>query len=300
MATSRTLRIAALSAVSLGLVAAGPEILPVPALPRGNAPTGAIPEGILEAARRSSRWPLPERMKAVSEPMLGRPYARDPLGEGEGPDPDPRARYDAFDCLTFVEETLALALSADPSHAALIRRQLRYGDRQPSYATRRHFMELQWIPGNIADGFLVSTADRYGEVERRERDLYPEVWRRWGSRRLFKLRDEEFPIGTMQLDILPLETAIEVAENIAPGSLVLEVHHDRPGVPIWTTHVGFVIEGADQKLFRNASRRSAMRVRDEPLVEYLRHIRSYDGWPVSGIAVFEPVEQLPRQIDAAG
>ena len=38
---------------------------------------------------------LAERMRAVSTPLLGAPYAADPEGEGFGHDPDPPARYDA-------------------------------------------------------------------------------------------------------------------------------------------------------------------------------------------------------------
>jgi len=38
------------------------------------------------------------------------------LGEGEGKDTDPRIRFDAFDCLTFVETTMAQSLSADEDH----------------------------------------------------------------------------------------------------------------------------------------------------------------------------------------
>ncbi len=283
-------------APALGLLlAADPELLAVPPLPKGLAPTGTMPQELVDAARRAARKPLAERMAAVSEPMLGRPYARDPLGEGEGTDPDPRARYDAFDCLTFVEETLALSFSAEPTHAAFFRRQLRYGSQSPTYAHRRHFMELQWIPGNVADGFIESTAHRYGDVEHREKVVDTGIWRRWGRRSLFKLAEDELPVGTMSLDILPLERAIAVADELAPGSLLLQVHEDRAGTPMWTTHVGFVVEREGERFFRNASRRSAMRVRDEPLKNYLTHIRQYDGWPVSGIAVFEPREQLPRR-----
>ena len=38
---------------------------------------------------------------------LGAAYVADPLGEGVAPDSDPLVRDDAFDCVTFVEASLA-------------------------------------------------------------------------------------------------------------------------------------------------------------------------------------------------
>ena len=76
---------------------------------------GQIPPHLIEVAAKVAQEPLPVRLEAVSEALLGRPYLIDPLGEGFGIDPDPLARYDAFDCLTFVEELLALVMAGDPT-----------------------------------------------------------------------------------------------------------------------------------------------------------------------------------------
>ena len=65
---------------------------------------GVMPPELLEAAAAARDLPLPERMKRISDPLLGRAYRADAEGEGRGPDLDPPARYDAFDCLTFAEE----------------------------------------------------------------------------------------------------------------------------------------------------------------------------------------------------
>ena len=55
--------------------------------------------------------PLSERLDLVSAKFLGTAYVASPLGEGTGKDPDPLVRYDAVDCLTFVEEAIALSLA---------------------------------------------------------------------------------------------------------------------------------------------------------------------------------------------
>lgn len=279
-------------------VPAGTLVKPIPPIPSGPPATGAMPADVLAAALAARDLPLAERMKAVSDPMVGKPYAIDPLGEGAGIDPDPLARYDAFDCLTLVEEVMALAYAGDPVHAAEIRKRIRYGDGPVEYAHRRHMMELQWIPGNVADGFLVDTTKSYGETVRQERDITVDSWSRWRRRKLFALTDEQLPVGKMALDVLPLEAAIAAAESIEPGSLVLTVRAEM-GVPLWTTHIGFVVPGEGEVRMRNASRRSAMRVLDERLGWYLKHLQSYTRRPVSGIVVLEPVEQAPRRAAVA-
>lgn len=257
-------------------------------------PVRDTPRAVIEAMAASRIEPLPARMKAVSDPLLGAPYQNDPLGEGEGIDADPLARYDVFDCLTFVEEVLALSLAGEPGGVAAIRKQLRYGGAPVAYENRRHFMELQWIPSNVRDGWLRDTTKDYGETVRVERQVTADMWKRWRRRQLFALTDAQLPTGTMSLEVLPLEAAIAAVDRIRPGSIVLTVRADRAWSPIWTTHIGITVP-ADRPTMRNASRRSALRVLDESLAWYLNHLTSYTKWPVAGIAVFEPQEPGPRR-----
>lgn len=255
---------------------------------------GHVPAELAARAAEVRNLPLPERMKAISDLMLDRPYVADPLGEGGGIDPDPLARYDAYDCLTFVEEVLALSLAGDPAHAASVRLALRYRGREPRYEHRQHFMELQWLPSAVADGWLRPTTAEYGPVQHYEREVTPGLWRAWGRRSLFSLTDEQLPLGTMALDWLPLDAALAAVDRIRPGSIVLAVRVDRPWVPLWITHLGFTIP-AETPTFRHASRMSrSLRTRDHPLAWYLEHLGTYENWKTAGIAIFEPVEQGPR------
>src|SRR5262245_14095612 len=68
-------------------------------------------EGRKTALARLSQLPLADRLLATSERFLQTPYHLSPLGEGGGTDPDPYFRLDAVDCLTFVEETIAMSLA---------------------------------------------------------------------------------------------------------------------------------------------------------------------------------------------
>jgi len=258
-------------------------------------PIGQMPPKVLEAARDAAKLPLPERMRAISDAMLDRPYASDPLGEGQGIDADPLARYDVFDCLTFTEEVLALALAGDPADAARIRNHLRYADQTPAYVNRRHFMELQWIPANIDNGWLVDTTSEYGTVVDMSREVTPETWSTWAGRAQFAHRDGELPIGAMRLSVLPLETALEVHETIRPGSLILTVREDRSWKPIWVSHIGFLVPGEDRPTLRHATKMGKGSSRDHSLKWYLEHLTTYKNWKVVGITVLEPVDYGPRE-----
>jgi len=257
-------------------------------------PLGQIPSAVLKAARESAGLPLPHRMRAVSDAMLNRPYVSDPLGEGTGVDADPLARYDVFDCLTFTEEVLSLALSGDPADAARIRNSLRYGDEPRDYVHRRHFMELQWIPENIASGWLVDTTAEYGPTRSLERLVTADTWASWQSRGRFAHRDDQLPIGQMRLAVLPLDTALRVHEDLRPGSIILTVREDRSWKPIWVSHVGFLIPGEDRPTLRHATKMGSGKSRDHSLKWYLEHVATYENWKVVGITILEPVDFGPR------
>ena len=56
---------------------------------------------------------LADRILKIGEVFLGRPYVRGALGEGPDGrfDKNPLFRFDCFDCLTYVNTVLALALA---------------------------------------------------------------------------------------------------------------------------------------------------------------------------------------------
>jgi hypothetical protein len=270
--------------LALGLLGASPATPP-------QVGPGSIPPALADKVRAARDLPLAERMLAISAATLGTRYELDPLGEGAGHDPDPLARYDAYDCQTWVEEILALSFALDPADAGQIRVALRYGDAAPSYATRRHFMELQWLPGNVADGWLVDTTAEHGRTRALRAEVDDATWRAWPDRKRFPLPDAALPLGTMALDILPVDVAIAAAPQLPVGSVILIVREPKPNVPIWTSHLGLLVEGAR---FRHASK-THHQVRDEPLADYLRAASSW-SWPVAGIAVLTPIEQAPRRI----
>src|SRR5262249_57950217 len=95
------------------------------------------------------------------ERCVGTPYRVSPLGEGSGRDADPRIRFDAVDCQTFVEETIALSLAGRAAEVESLLTELRYR-REPTYEDRNHLMEAQWLPHNLEKGFVRDVTRRYG------------------------------------------------------------------------------------------------------------------------------------------
>ena len=79
--------------------------------------------------------------QSVGEKYLGISYCLDPLGEEKLPDIDPLIRFDAFDCVTFVETVLA-----DGNEDKLTK--IRYKNAQVSFFNRNHFIESDWLKNN--------------------------------------------------------------------------------------------------------------------------------------------------------
>ena len=237
-------------------------------------------------------------MRDISQPLKGLPYQVDPVGEGAGPDPDPVARYDVFDCLTFVEEVMALGLPVDPASAPEVRTALRYGPSgEVTYENRNHFMMHQWIPHNIKNGMLADITTDLGTTVKMTKVVESRTWTRWKSRPRFLLSDDQFPVGEFSLDVLPLDQALLSLSSIPPGALVLTIRENRSYVPIVVTHIGFVVASDDPErpLLRHATKMgSEPRVRDDFLQWYFEHLQNYRYWKVAGVVVLMPQEFEPR------
>jgi len=257
---------------------------------------GVVPLELITIAREVRHAPLGERMRAVSEPLMGRPYLEGGTGEGVAPDDDPPVRYDVFDCLTLVEEVLALTLGPDPSSAPTIRNALRYADGEPTYSARNHFMLQEWVPHNLENGLLKDITAEVGETHLVRKEVDADTWRKWRRRGLFALADDRLPTGTFQLQVLSLGAAAEALDRIPDGALLLTVRQSRSGVPIVVTHLGFKIPSTPEiPLMRHATKMGEEpRVRDDRLRWYVEHLRWYANWPVEGITVLMPQELRPR------
>ncbi len=253
-------------------------------------PVQAIPPEVKQAVADTAQAPLVTRMEIISKTMVGQPYVLDPLGEGEVPDADPMVRYDAYDCLTFVEEVVALSMGDTPAETHQIRKTLRYGSRSPKYIHRHHLMALQWLPSAQQNGWLVDRTASLGGAHSMEREITLETWAAWSQRSQFHHKDEELPIGHARMTVLPIERAREVMPQIPHGSLLLTVREDRSYRPVWVSHVGLVFHIDGTAYVRHATKLGEDQVKDHDLGWYLEHLKSYTHLPVAGVAVWEFVD----------
>jgi hypothetical protein len=109
---------------------------------------------------------LTARLETFSKMFIGLPYgAGGPLGEGaEGRyDQDPLYRFDTFDCTTYIETIVSLAISRQAGEFEQAMNNIRYENGEVDYLKRSHFTDLWWIPRNISTGLLTDITRVLGE-----------------------------------------------------------------------------------------------------------------------------------------
>jgi hypothetical protein len=234
-----------------------------------------------------SPTPLAERLLHVSARFLGTPYLVSPLGEGSGVDPDPTFRADAVDCLTFVEQSMALSLARDESEVGSLLERIRYAST-PVYEDRNHLMEAQWLPNNVRKGFVLDVTRRYGgeDTVRVQKVLTSLTWKSRSSQAL-TLPPERQPQGTFTLNMLPLERILDHARQIPSGTILVVLREDLPLKATRITHLGFVVQKGKRTWLRHAARNRYGRVVDEDLESFLARNAKYDKWRVTGVSLFE-------------
>lgn len=236
---------------------------------------------------RLAALPLRERLLGVSKGFVGTPYLASPLGEGSGKDPDPLFRFDAVDCLSFVEQSIALSLSP-PRQLEETLARIRYA-AEPSYAGRNHLMEAEWLPNNIRKGFLRDVTRRFGgdEVQLAVKALTEKTWTSRTSAAL-ELPPERRVTGRFEVPIIPLDRVLERASKAPPGTVLVVVREERTLLPTRVSHLGFLVKKKGPQL-RHASR-SFGRVLDEDLESFLLRNERYNRWKVVGAALYEVAE----------
>jgi len=266
------------------------------ALLLAQAPTAPAPGGwaalsaeeratILKAAEPGAS--LHQRLLGVSAKFLGTRYLASPLGEGSGVDPDPTFRTDAVDCLTFVEETLALSLARREGEVPTLLERLRYAST-PVYEDRNHLMEAQWLPNNVRKGFIVDVTRRYGgeDTVQVQKTLTARTWTSRSSQEL-KLPKERQLTGTFTLNIIPLERVLAHARQVPSGTIMVIVRDELPLKATRITHLGFVVQKGKRTWLRHAARNGYARVVDEDLETFLARNSRYTKWKVTGVSLFE-------------
>jgi hypothetical protein len=188
------------------------------------------------------------------EEYVGKPYIRDPLGEGIAPDTDPLIRFDAFDCVTFVETVLADG-DLDKLNA------IRYKNGQIDFIKRNHFIELDWLRNN--NNLVENVSNQYGKIKIRTTTINKQNW----FKQVHNI-DTKIPVQTVNLEYIPYSDLTEIKNK--ETLLVLFVIdnqkiRDKIGTDLAVLHMGFLLPNGK---LRHASRQQG-RVVDVDFKEYI-------------------------------
>lgn len=166
----------------------------------------------------------------IGAEYLGTKYILNPLGEGAGVDPDPLIRFDAFDCVTFVETTLAGGGQEKLN-------KIRYQDGVIDFVNRNHFIDTDWLQNN--SDLVQNVSAQYAPTAIRRVTIDKKKW--------FKKNhniDTKFKKQTVELEYIPYKHAKDIIVQKpmvvlfvnAPGRVV-----DRIGTDLAVRHMGFLL-----------------------------------------------------------
>jgi hypothetical protein len=232
------------------------------------------------------------RAAAATRAFLAAPYLPSPLGEGAGRDPDPRFRLDAFDCMTLVETAVALGSAGSLDEAARALDDVRYAG-EPALGLRHHEVLSQWIPANVAKGWIADVArDVAGERARLAEKVFDEAsWDavRRAGRAIRGLPASRLPAGRFGVLVVAPGDVAGVAPRLPEGTIAFVVRADAADRATRVTHAGLVVAGrGGARLVRHAtSSRGLRRVIDEPIALFVkREGQALPRWPLEGLAFY--------------
>lgn len=214
----------------------------------------------LPAADRSTR------LDAASRALMGRPYLLGPLGEGDSlhGEAKPRLRMDAFDCVTYIETALALAVSPDSSSILPTMDTIRYRGGNAVWKDRNHFFEGDWLPRN----------HRFARLDTFPGDTVED--RLLSRQGFYAKRGVAVDDTTIALRMTPREKAIERWSRPSDSTRIRGVGFvgKVKGYPV--LHTGFLVERrGEPAILRHASQAGS--VREQPFAAYLREKPRFAG-----------------------
>lgn len=254
--------------------------------------------------------PMPSRLDQISGYFLEKPYEGNALGEGNDAtyDQGPIYRTDSFDCETYVDTVVAIALSPDFHHFPQCIKRIRYHNSEVSFTTRNHFASLDWNKHNQEVGIFKDITETIKDENGKPIALMAEAfinkpeWYRQLPKERIRLPNASTDKQTKQLRSLRREGKHQKAEvaRIAyipltalfnekghanqqlfdqiPDGAIIEIIRPnwnlstRIGSHLNVSHMGFAFRNNGDLRFRHASI-VHKKVSDVSLVNYLRAAR---------------------------
>jgi hypothetical protein len=215
-----------------------------------------------------------ERFVEATGLLLGTPYHNGPLGEGDagGPDPDPRYDFARADCVTYLEESLALSLASEGMRFLEALDAIRYRGGSVAYEDRNHYMVLDWIPANA---WLVEdvTAEIGGELTRTVHRTIDRAafLRDQGAKPREKIDDAR----ELAIEIIPIDVLARVEPAIRSGDLVFWVGK-RDGID--AVHTGLAVRDETGALLHRHASSKAGKAVDESFADYAGRASFAEGF----------------------
>ena len=190
----------------------------------------------------------------IGEEYLGVKYIFNPLGEEKVPDADPLIRFDAFDCVTFVETSLANGEVKKLS-------KIRYKKDEIDFVSRNHFIESDWLENNKS--LVENVSGLYAKTEIRRVDLDKKSW----FKKIHNI-DTDFEKQIVDIEYIPYKNLSKI--DIQSPLIVLFIHDGtglkkKIGTDLAVVHMGFLLPGS---ILRHASSEYG-RVMDTDFVTYV-------------------------------
>ncbi len=190
-----------------------------------------------------------ERMKYVSGRLLGLPYIANPLiGSPRAPE-ELVTRMDAFDCTTYLQTVLALALAKNLDDFVARLREIRYVDGDVNYYKRLHYT-VDWAQYQMRRGLLTDLT-LGEEIIVREKTL--------------SFLKEIEPMR-VTIRYFPKTALGYVSRWLVDGDLIYFVSARRD---LDTFHVGMIFRNGSKVVMRHA-RHKRDRVLEQPLEEFFQ------------------------------
>jgi hypothetical protein len=220
-----------------------------------------IQQLLRRAAAASS---IGQRMKVISGRLLGAPYLVNPL-IGSATEPERIVTtLSGFDCVTFMESVLALALAESADEFPELLREIRYVYGEVAWR-RRHHYAVDWARHNVRRGFLQDiTRGEETIVRRKTLDLLPGL-----------------PPRIVSFSFFPKKKLGFISPLLEDGDLIFFVS-TRRGLDVF--HTGLIVHKGKRVMLRHAARSQGAVVEQE-LKEFVEANR------MSGFIVVRPRER---------
>ncbi len=233
---------------------------------------------------RLETLPVAERIPWIASFFIGTPYQSHTLDQG--PEESLVINLHELDCVTFVENVLALAFlkSYTPEAISDFIRQLtriRYRNaRITDYSSRLHY-STDWLYEMQQIHLLHDPTASAGGIPHRKQvhfmsehsDLYPRLQQRPDL--VEKIKEIETAINQRTYHYIPKEQINQASGQIQSGDILLITTHTKG---LDTSHLGFAWkEKGKIYLLHASSTEKKVCISKQPLQEYMQGIRSQSG-----------------------